>query len=189
MTKTMALTIEETDDAVIIKKDGVEIDLGPNHSVVVHTDGDVKVQPAATNDTAIKAAKDAPEVGDKMSDGSIFAGISTGKQMFAAPQDAKKADGTNLTMTFNEAADYAKKLNAENYLGHNDWRVPTKAELNVLFNNRAAIGKLDISGSSPSGWYWSGTPSYDNKAYGQRFSDGYQDRNSRNNGSSVRCVR
>jgi hypothetical protein len=36
--------------------------------------------------------------------------------------------------------------------------MPTKSELNVLFNNRAAIGGFDLSGSEPSGWYWSGRP-------------------------------
>jgi hypothetical protein len=75
----------------------------------------------------------APAPGDKMPDGTVFAGISpdTNKPMYAPPTDA------SLTMKFNEAQEYATKLDAH---GHKDWRVPTKAELNVLFNNRAAIG-------------------------------------------------
>jgi hypothetical protein len=212
MAKKMALTIEETDDTVIIRKDGIEIDIGPNHSVVVHIDGPVKVQPPAqaggktaleyarencspeiikmleqtlANDVSNKVVKAALEVGDQMQDGSIFAGISpdTGKQLFAMLVDAP------LTRTFNGAAQYAKDLNARETLGHDDWRVPTKAELNVLFNNRAAIGNFDISGSSPSGWYWSGTPFSDFNAYCQRFSDGKQYNVNRINDSSVRCVR
>src|SRR5271163_4912245 len=89
-----------------------------------------------------------PKVGDKMRDGTVLAGISpdTNKPMYATPADA------SLTMTFNEATEYAAKLDAH---GHKDWRVPTKAELNVLFNNRAAIGGFDISGSTPAGRYWS----------------------------------
>jgi hypothetical protein len=219
MTKTVALTIEETDDAVIIKQDGVEIDIGPNHSVVVHTDGDVKVQLAAANDTAVKAAKAVLEVGDKMQDGSIFAGISpdTGKQMFAMPADAglsitfyaaaqhaQKLNSVNtLAMTFNEAAQCAKNLNILKYLGHDDWRVPTKAELNVLFENRekgALKGTFKLTGSDPSGWYWSGTPFDDSNyaykpfddhyAYCQRFSDGLQHVIlNRDLDASVRCVR
>jgi len=61
---------------------------------------------------------------DKMPDGTIYAGLSpdTGKKMYAMPADAP------LTMSFNEAADYAAKLDAH---GHRDWRVPTKAELKV----------------------------------------------------------
>src|ERR1700733_10948638 len=106
--------------------------------------------------------------GDKMPDGTVFAGISpdTNKPVYATPADA------SLTMNFNEAQKYAAKLDAH---GHNDWRVPTKTELNVLFNNRAAIGRFDISGSNPAGWYWSASPYYRWTAWGQRFSDGCQD--------------
>jgi hypothetical protein len=73
--------------------------------------------------------------------------------------------------------------------GHEDWHVPTKNELNVLFNNRAAIGGFDISGSDPSGWYWSSSSFNIWLAWGQRFSDGYQDYYNKYNPSSVRCVR
>jgi hypothetical protein len=108
-----------------------------------------------------------PKVGDKMPDGTVLAGISpdTNKPMYATPADA------SLTMTFNEAQEYASKLAAH---GHKDWRVPTKAELNVLFNNRVAIGGLEISGSNPAGWYWSASPGNRWDAWCQRFSDGAQ---------------
>src|SRR4051794_158598 len=51
----------------------------------------------------VEPAPREPEPGDKMPDGTIYAGISpdTGKPMFAASADAK------LTMTFNEAKEYA----------------------------------------------------------------------------------
>src|ERR1019366_2965277 len=108
-----------------------------------------------------------PKVGDKMEDGAVYAGISphTNKPMYATPADA------SLTLTFNDAQKYAAKLDAH---GHQDWHVPTKAELNVLFNNRAAIGGFDISGSNPAGWYWSASPLNGLLAWGQRFSDGCQ---------------
>jgi hypothetical protein len=69
----------------------------------------------------------APKIGAKMPDGTIYAGISpdTGKPMYATPADAP------LTMTFNEAAEHAKTANSQKACGHRDWRVPTKAELNV----------------------------------------------------------
>jgi hypothetical protein len=86
---------------------------------------------------------------------------------------------------FNQAADYAATLNAH---GHKDWRVPTKAELNVLFGNRAAIGGFDTTGSNPAGWYWSSSRGNDN-AWAQRFSDGYQYTSFRYYASSLRCVR
>jgi hypothetical protein len=110
----------------------------------------------------------APKIGAKMPDGTIYAGISpdTGKPMYATPADAP------LTMTFNEAAEHAKTANSQKACGHRDWRVPTKAELNVLFNNRAAIGGFNVSGSYPAGWYCSSLPGYERTAWCQRFSDG-----------------
>jgi hypothetical protein len=123
-----------------------------------------------------------PGPGDKMPDGTIFAGVSpdTGMAMYATPADA------SLTMTFKEVKEYATRLDAH---GHKDWHVPTKAELIVLFNNRAAIGGFDVTGSNPAGWYWSSTQGTKWLAWGQRFSDGAQDYNTKVGHSSVRCVR
>src|SRR5260370_26024806 len=100
--------------------------------------------------------------------------------MYAPPADAP------LSYTFKEAQNYAKKLDAHR---HQDWRVPTKAELNVLFNNRAAIGEFNVTGSHPAGWYWSAS-SYDRwDAWAQRFSDGHRYDGIKGLHSSVRCVR
>jgi hypothetical protein len=92
------------------------------------------------------------KIGDKMPDGTIYAGISpdTGEKMYAMPEDA------SLMMTFNKAKEYASGLEAH---GHKDWRGPTKEELVVLFNNRAAVGGFKKADLSPShktgeGWYW-----------------------------------
>jgi hypothetical protein len=100
---------------------------------------------------------------------TVFAGISpdTNKPMYATPTDA------SLTMTFNEAKKYAARLDAH---GHKDWHVPTKAELNVLFNN-------------PAGWYWSASPNDDWGAWDQRFSDGAQDGDLKGFHLLVRLVR
>jgi len=122
-----------------------------------------------------------PKIGDKMSDGTIYAGISpeTNKPMYATSADAP------LTMTFNKAKEYAAKLDAH---GHQDWRIPTKAELNALFNNRAAIGGFNVIGPGTAGWYWSA--SLGNNWEAQRFTDGFQDDPSMEDGrSSLRCVR
>jgi len=135
-----------------------------------------KAKPAPANDSA------APKIGDPMPDGTIYAGISpdTNKPMYATPADAP------LTMTFNKAKEYASQLDAH---GHQDWRVPTKDELNVLFNNRAAIGGFNLTGSNPAGWYWSASQTYVWLAWDQRFSDGYQFNLIKDGHSSLRCVR
>jgi hypothetical protein len=100
--------------------------------------------------------------------------------MYATPADA------SLMMTFNEATEYASNLDVH---GHKDWHVPTKAELNVLFNNRAAVGGFNVTGSTPSGWYWSSSQTNGWHAWGQRFSDGLQHYYLKDGHSSVRPVR
>jgi hypothetical protein len=127
------------------------------------------------------------QVGDKMEDGTIYAGISpdTGEKMYAAPDDAP------ISMDFNEAAEYAKNLEVG---GKKDFRVPSKAELKVLFDNRekgSLKGTFNLTGSNRSGSYGSSTPCYTYNAYAQRFNDGAQHGYGRFQGfgASIRCVR
>jgi uncharacterized protein DUF1566 len=122
-----------------------------------------------------------PQIGVRMPDGTIYAGISpdTGNPMYAAPADA-------LTMEWHDAMDYAVKLDAH---GHRDWRVPTKGELNVLFNNRAALGGFNETGANPAGWYWSSSPSGLWTSWAQRFSDGCQLNYLNDLHTPLRCVR
>ena len=166
---------------VEVHTDGSILAYTTDGSLLAYTDGNVKVCPIANDDSTVAASIE-PKIGDKMPDGTVFAGISpdTNKPMYVTPADA------SLTMTFNEAKEYAARLDAH---GHKDWHVPTKAELNVLFNNRAAIGGFDISGSLPAGWYWSASPDTRWYAWGQRFSDGCQGNLSKGYHSAVRCVR
>jgi hypothetical protein len=126
--------------------------------------------------------KSGPTVGEVMPDGTVYAGVSpeTGQAMFTTAADAP------ATCTFNEAQDYAAKLDVH---GYRDWRVPTKEELNVLFANRAAIGGFEESGSETVGWYWSSSPYSSRNAWAQRFSDGYQDMSRKYYYTSLRYVR
>ena len=126
--------------------------------------------------------------GDGMDDGTIFAGISpdTDRPMYTTPRDF------SFTRTFNEAAEYARNLNAEKHFGHDDWRVPTRTELNLLYENRdkgALKGTFNLSGSFPAGCYWSSRQYFIYAAWDQRFSDGQQDRMYKHLVASLRCVR
>jgi Protein of unknown function (DUF1566) len=163
---------------------GATIERAADGHLVISTSATVISKPAVANDSAAKA-KTAPEIGDEMEDGTIYAGISpdTGKPMYATPADAP------TMFTFKKAAQYASKLDAQ---GHKDWRVPTKNELNVLYQNRdkgKLKGTFNKTGSDPAGWYWSSSQTYYFYAWVQRFSGGYQCNSGRYDGSSLRCVR
>jgi hypothetical protein len=134
-------------------------------SVTLQTGGQVEAPP-----TELK-------IGAIMTDGTVYAGLSpdTNQPMYTTPRDA------SLTMTFNQAKIYAAIFGAH---GHQDWRVPTKNELNVLFNNRAAIGGFDTTG-----WHWSSSPYILWFAWRQRFGDGGQNYDFKVSDSSVRLVR
>lgn len=64
-------------------------------------------------------------------------------------------------VTWQHALDYVAKLNAENYLGHNDWRLPNRTELKSLaiYGQTNPATWLNTQGftSAQAFWYWSST--------------------------------
>ena len=186
--KAREISLGEDFGDVAVKVNGVRVEVHTDGSILAYTNGRVDaytngpVQVHPANDHGKPTASTTPQIGDKMEDGTVYAGISpdTNKPMYATPADAP------LTYTFNQAQKYAEQLDAH---GHKDWRAPTKAELNVLFKNRAAIGGFNETGSNPAGWYWSSSQYNLISAWGQRFSDGHQDGYIKFNDSSLRCVR
>jgi hypothetical protein len=124
------------------------------------------------------------EIGDEMPDGTILAGYYEGRPLYVTPRDAPG------TYKFNEAAEYAKKLDA---CGHHDFRVPNKGELSVLFGNRnkgKLKGTFNETGAGPAAWYWSSSPCFGKLgAWAQQFNEGYQYLNLRYFHSSLRLVR
>jgi hypothetical protein len=180
--KTKEIFLGDDFGDVAVKVNGVSVEIHADGSILAYTSGGLKKISTIVNDNGPASTSTEPKIGDKMPDGTVFAGVSpdTNKPMYATAADA------TLTMTFNAAKKFAAKLTAH---GHKDWRVPTKAELSVLFNNRAAIGGFNVSGSYPAGWYWSSSPNIIWYAWGQRFSDGYQYDDDKSIRSSVRCVR
>jgi hypothetical protein len=122
--------------------------------------------------------------GGKMPDGTIYAGISpdSGAGMYTTPADAPGV------YTWSDAIAYCRSLSAH---GHQDWRVPTIGELGVQFANRADIGGFNEAGrmKNASGYYWSSLQIDDDDAWGQQFSDGFHEDFSKSQVSSLRCVR
>jgi hypothetical protein len=140
---------------------------------VVNSVGRKELQPA--NHTAIAAAQEALELGAKMADGTVYAGLTPGgtSQIFAMPVDLP------VLMTFNDAAKAVQELNGQKAFGHDDWQIPSLEGLRVLYkihNEGALKGTFNtvVSGSDGPGWYWSSTEYRDNPSYvwGVRFSEG-----------------
>lgn len=68
--------------------------------------------------------------------------------------------------------------------GYDDWYLPTKDELNLVYENLRKTGI--ISGDS---WYWSSSQSNNSYAWDQRFSDGNQYNHDKLDTNSVRAIR
>ena len=79
-------------------------------------------------------------------------------------------------MNWYDAKIYCKKLGAE-------WRLPTKDELNMLYENKEEIG--GFAGSN----YWSSTEYGNTNAWRQYFYSGNQSTNYKLYASYVRAVR
>jgi hypothetical protein len=94
---------------------------------------------------------------------------------------------TNTIVANQGAGSYAAKLCADLVLGgYSDWYLPSKGELNALYENKVAIGGF----AGYSNQYWSSTEVTNLWAWYQSFYDGYQNFNSSKGSSyNVRAVR
>jgi hypothetical protein len=120
-------------------------------------------------------------IGSVLPDGTISAG-----DINAAPIDAPG------TYNWYQGTEYCTNLVANN---HDDWRLPTEAELAILYNNRATgsfSGTFNDSQPFPAGIYWSSTNSlqFSNSARVRYFNDGGTGWGNKDNGGAlIRCVR
>jgi hypothetical protein len=125
-----------------------------------------------------------PGAGGRMPDGTVYAGISpdTGNSLYTTPADAPGV------YTWSQAIEYCRSLSG---FGHDDWHVPSLGELAVQFANRADIGGFNETGrlKGASGYYWSSLQVSDDDAWGQLFSDGFHEDFDKSQVSSLRCVR
>ena len=72
--------------------------------------------------------------------------------------------------------------------GFNDWYLPARSELNVLWENRTAID-VNAAGNFTTSLYWSSTENNTNTAWNEFFSNGTIGNSTKTNLRDVRCVR
>ena len=96
-------------------------------------------------------------------------------------EDRKSINGLEVSdnlgsMNWHEAKIACKSLGP-------GWRLPTKDELNMFYENKEEIGGFANVN------YWSSTESDNRNAWGQYFVNGYQNSGKKGNTSYVRAVR
>lgn len=89
------------------------------------------------------------------------------------------------SVPFGGGSHYAAKLCADfTYRGYDDWFLPSKAELELLYQQRASIGDFSTASN-----YWSSTEENSLSAWIQGFSSRYQNAWTKNIPLRVRAIR
>ena len=96
---------------------------------------------------------------------------------------------TALILATDATAPAAKTDYSNN--GLTDWFLPSKDELNQLYENRTSVGDLrtTVDPINHTSWYWSSSQTVYLGAWSQGFSDGSQSSDAKHNTYSVRAVR
>ncbi|MBV6493239.1 MAG: hypothetical protein LDLANPLL_01255 [Turneriella sp.] len=106
--------------------------------------------------------------------------------------DGSCATGTATTMTWYAAMNQCSALNAANYAGRSDWRLPTSMELETLPNLGTSSPAIDVAyfPGTVSSTSWSSSTYVSNvsNAWNVNFSSGDSNYNSKTTIDYVRCV-
>lgn len=154
-----------------------------------------------------------PNVGDVCGDGSLFAGFmlyggNSCEPLYVTDNNQSTSSQWKTTCCTNDITnpdDHVDgQYNRDNrgsgtfpafelcenntYHGNSDWYLPARAELNLLWLNRAAIN-VNAAGNFTTQGYWSSTEYATDGGWDQRFSDGLQWDYGKTNSYDVRCVR
>jgi hypothetical protein len=131
-------------------------------------EGGIKFYVDGTGHHGLIAATNDLSIGIQWIDGNFKLVDSTGTSIGTG-----QANSTTIVSS-NPLGHYAAFICNDLVLnGYNDWFLPSKDELNLLYNQRFVIG-----GFNPNASYWSSSESSSANAWSQFFGDGSQNSNS-----------
>jgi hypothetical protein len=132
------------------------------------------VQPAATTQRPVQTPTGKYKIGDTGPGGGII--------FFADGKKGMEVGALLGKFNWNTAKQKAAAYKGGNF---SDWYLPTKEELNLVYQNlqKSGIAKLGTD------WYWSSSEFKDILAWGQGFDGGRQASGAKYSGYSVRPVR
>lgn len=172
-------------DLSSIKQSGLKLSLIVNNDVFL-------LSPAKEQDSTQKALNFtleplASQIGHVLEDGWIVAGFSPNNGMMFSiepPDSALQGE-----VTWFEGSAHAIELRS---MGHESARLPSKDELNVIYNNLVKGGHENVTGLG-AGSHWSSSPSSCNidRAWCQNLdvNNEHQGTSGKYNTLSARCVR
>jgi hypothetical protein len=180
--KITGVSISEDFNTVVLN--GITIEQTKDGALTIKTPGfsNFSVTSKTAFDEGLKTESNPLRIGDKMADGTVYAGLTVDgqQQIFAMPADL------SILMTFNDAVKAVKKLNDDKTFGYNDWEIPTLEALRVLQKNRnkgalkGSFKTLEERGDfGYSDWYWSSSEHRNNPIsceYMVHSSGGYVER-------------
>lgn len=134
-------------------------------------------EPSGGSTPTCKANMSNIQIGDTCDDDSKFLGShpNFGWQGFYVT-DANQSTSSN----WSNSITLCNNLNRH---GHTDWYLPSKSELNHLYENQNVVGGFT------AGYYWSSTESDSGYAWLHYFYYGYQITDKKSTNIGVRCVR
>jgi len=165
-----------------IGEDGKSINIASNTPVTVTVTANINTPQTST---AVGAAKEALEIGDRMKDGTIV--IAVDLKMNIALFVPEDIFGGNSTL-YHQAVVVAK-ANAQNLHGKKDWRRITDEEANSLAKDWDKVAPPALQGHAAP-WFW-GAFSYFGSNSGRVYRGGEADCSyyHRNNSRPVPVVR
>jgi len=137
-----------------------------------------------TNQHGIVAAPEDQSTGIQWYNGDYINTGTIGREMGAGKLNTVKIFQIQGT------GDYAAKICKDLVLnGYDDWYLPSRDELNLLYQNRNAIGGFMSASVTPSSGYWSSSEDSRTTAWSQRFDTGTQESHYKNSTFDVRAIR